>query len=234
MVVDDTVAFDAGSLAFACSEKQREGIRDVVISHAHLDHIAGLPIFIDDLFSTLSQPVRVYASAQVISVLEEHVFNWEVYPRFSELENEHGPVMSYQEFEAGREFRVGPYSVLPIEVNHKVHSCGFVISDGTTTVATTGDTAPTDSFWKRVNSLDSLDAVLVECAFPDELAELAGISHHLTPAGLSAEVRKLTRTDCGIYVSNIKPAYREQTIAQIDKLKIERLELLEVGRVYTW
>ena len=51
-VVDNSVAFDAGSLAFSCSDTQRQQIRDAVITHTHLDHIAGLPIFIDDLFAS--------------------------------------------------------------------------------------------------------------------------------------------------------------------------------------
>jgi cAMP phosphodiesterase len=234
MVVDDVIAFDAGSLAIACSDGQRAGIRDVVISHAHLDHIAGLPLFIDDLFSTLAEPIRVYASTGVISILEEHIFNWSVYPRFSELENDFGPVMKYVEFEPGREFKVGRYSIVPVEVSHKVESCGFIISDGATTIASTGDTAPTEVFWRSVNELDSLNAVLVECAFPDELAELAAISHHLTPRGLAMEIAKLDREECGIYVSNIKPSYREGTISQINELGVERLEILEVGREYFW
>jgi cAMP phosphodiesterase len=234
MVVDDTVAFDAGSLAIGCCDKQRATIRDIVISHAHLDHVAGLPLFIDDLFSTLTEPVRVHASADVISILEEHIFNWSIYPRFSELENEFGPVMKYETFEPGREFAVGKYSVLPVEVNHRVQSCGFIISDGSTTIAATGDTAPTDVFWQTVNGLDSLNAVLVECAFPDELAELAAISHHLTPRGLAGEIRKLDRTDCAILVSNIKPVHRERTVSQIGALGIDRLEILEIGRKYSW
>lgn len=234
LVVDDRVAFDAGSLAIGCSDRQRAGVRDIVISHGHLDHVAGLPLFLDDLFSTLREPVRVYASSGVIAILEDHIFNWSVYPRFSELENDHGPVMKYVEFEPGTQFTIGSYSITPVEVNHRVESCGFIISDGKTTIAATGDTAPTEVFWQRVNALDQLAAVLVECAFPDELADLAAISNHLTPSGLSAEIAKLRRRDCEIYVSNIKPSYREKTIAEIDALGIQGLEILEVGREYVW
>lgn len=234
LVVDDIVAFDAGSLAMACTDKQRAAIRDVVISHAHLDHVAGLPLFIDDLFSTLTEPVRIHAARDVIEVLETHIFNWSVYPRFSELENDFGPVSEYVQFEPGVLFEVKHLSVLPISVNHKVPSCGFIISDGRTTVAATGDTAPTDVFWEQVNELEDLEAVLVECAFPDGLAELAELSHHLTPGGLSAELEKLGRAGRKIYVVNIKPAYRKEIVEQIARLEIEGLEILDVGRVYEW
>ncbi len=234
LVIDDMVAIDAGSLAVGCTERQRQTIRDVVISHAHLDHVAGLPLFVDDLFATLEEPVRVYAAAEVIAVLEEHIFNWSVYPRFSELENDFGPVLRYTMFTPGREFELKGYTILPIEVNHKVPSCGFIINDGSATIALTGDTAPTEVFWERVNGLDRLDAVLVECAFPDELNDLALTSHHLTPKVLAQEIEKLDRTDCEILITNIKPAYRDQVCSELAALKMDRLDVIRVGRQYSW
>src|SRR5437868_15401047 len=93
IVVDDCVAIDAGSLAFACTKRQQENIRDVILTHTHLDHIAGLPLFIDDLFSTLMEPIRIHATREMIGILERDIFNWSIYPRFSELFNDHGPVV---------------------------------------------------------------------------------------------------------------------------------------------
>ena len=218
----------------ACSDEQRASIRDVVISHAHLDHVAGLPLFIDDLFATLTEPIRIHAAPEVIEVLEEHVFNWKVYPRFSELTNSFGPVVEYKTFQPGRPFDVCHLTVDPIEVDHKVPSCGFIISRAGSTIAVTGDTAPTDGFWTRVNEPDSVRAVLIECAFPNELSELASLSFHMTPYDLRRELEKLHRTDCEIFVTNIKPAYRDETVRQISELQMERLNVLEVGRVYEW
>lgn len=234
MVLDDVVAFDAGTLAMSCSDRQRAGIRDIVVTHAHLDHIAGLPLFIDDLFSTVREPIRIHASDIVIGLLQEHIFNWSIYPRFSDLKNEYGPVMEYVPFQAGREFTVRHLKILPVEVNHKVPSCGFVVSDGSTTISVTGDTAETDEFWSCVNGLESVNAVLVECAFPDGLADLAGISYHLTPSTLARELEKLDREDCSVFVANLKPAYRDEIVEQIRSLACRRLDILEVGRVYEW
>src|SRR4051794_24395347 len=98
IIIDDRVAIDAGSLAFSCSNLQRSQVRDVVLTHPHLDHIAGLPLFIDDLFASLTEPVRVHATDEIVEIMERDVFNWSVYPRFSELSNDNGPVMEYQEF----------------------------------------------------------------------------------------------------------------------------------------
>jgi cAMP phosphodiesterase len=232
-VIDDCVAIDAGSLAMAATDAQRKQIRDIVLTHAHLDHIAGLPLFVDDLFATLEEPIRIHATERVIRVLEKDIFNWQVYPRFGELENDNGNVLEYRKIKPGRAFSVKHLSIKPLEVNHKVPSVGFVITDGKTRIAISGDTAEPEDFWRGVNAEESLDCMLVECAFPDELGELARASHHFTPQLLQKEICKF-RHRCPIYVINIKPMYRERVIAQLKRLNIENLDVLEIGKVYRW
>lgn len=233
-VIDDTVAIDAGSLAMAATSRQKKQIRDVVLTHAHLDHIAGLPLFIDDLFASLDVPICVHAEAKVIEILERDIFNWEIYPRFSELENDIGAVMSYQEFNPAEEFSVKHLRLKAATVNHRVPTVGFIVSDGAVKFALSGDTAEMDGFWEVVNAEENLSTLLIECAFPDELEELARVSHHLTPKLLRAELEKFQQTECAVYVVNIKPMYREAVVRQIAALKIENLQILEVGRVYEW
>ncbi|MBS1793775.1 MAG: 3',5'-cyclic-nucleotide phosphodiesterase [Acidobacteria bacterium] len=230
-VVDDLIAFDAGSLALATTPEQKKQIRDVVISHAHLDHIAGLPLYIDDLFATIKRPIQIHATQAVIDVLERDIFNWSVYPRFSELRNENGVVMEYRPFETDREFPVKHLTVRAVDVNHKVPSVGFVVSDGKTVLAMTGDTAEMNGFWNAVNQEEKLSALLIECAFPNELGVLAGNSHHLTPRVLEKELKKFSG-DCPVYVINIKPMYSDQVRRQIADLNIPGLDVLEIGKIY--
>ena len=233
-VIDDCVAVDAGSLALAASPLHRERVRDVVLTHAHLDHIAGLPLFIDDLFSTLETPVTIHCTAPVADTLERDIFNWSVYPRFSELSNDTGPVLRYRRFEPGDEFHVKHLTCSSVDVNHRVPSVGLMISDGNSTVALSGDTAEMDSFWGMVNGATRMSAIFLECAFPDELDELAQISHHLTPRRLAAELEKCERTGCPIYIINIKPMYRDTVIKQISDLDLSNVVPLEVGKLYEW
>lgn len=234
IVIDDRVAVDAGSLAFSCTEVHRAQIRDVILTHTHLDHIAGLPLFIDDLFSTLTEPVRIHATREMIDILERDIFNWSIYPRFSELSNENGHVIEYREFARDSSFEVAHLSVKSVGVNHQVSANGYIVSDGRVSVAITGDTAETDDIWKACNETVDLKAVLVECAFPDELGDLAAVSRHLTPQRLKSELEKFTRADCPVYVINIKPTYRAKVIEQLNEVNIPRVEILEVGKVYDW
>ncbi len=234
IVIDDCVAVDAGCLAFSCTELQRRHVRDVILTHPHLDHIAGLPMFIDDLFSTLTEPIRVHATREVIEILERDVFNWAVYPRFSELMNKHGRVVEYREFKQGSRFSVRDLTITSVAVNHKVAASGYIISDRKTAVGITGDTAETDDIWPALNSIQNLKALLIECAFPNEMSDLAAVSYHLTPQKLERELEKFDNTDCEIYVINMKPMYRDTIIEQIAQLNTKRLKILEVGKVYEW
>ena len=233
-VIDDAIAVDAGSLAMAATPELQAGIRDVVLTHAHLDHIAGLPLFLDDLFATLERPVTVHAPRSVIDTLERDVFNWSVYPRFSELSNSIGQVLEYRPFTPGEEFVVKHLTFRSIEVNHKVPSTGFFISDGKSQIALSGDTAEMDEFWRVVAEAKGLDAILMECAFPNELEDLARVSHHLTPNHLRTELAKCPGTTCRVYVVNLKPMYREVILKQLAELDLPDLQALEVGREYVW
>ena len=233
-IVNGRVAFDAGSLAMGLSGQEGRDVRDIVLTHAHLDHVAGLPLFLDDHFATLTEPIRVHAAGEVIEVLERDIFNWSVYPRFSELRNANGPVIEYVPFSNGIEFEAGGLRIRPLSVNHKVPSSGFLITDGDSRIALTGDTSAMRDFWGALEDVTRLDALLIECAFPDELSELADMSHHLTPSALATELGRFGRTDCPKYVVNIKPAYRARVVSEIEALGIENLQILEVGQIYTW
>lgn len=229
-IVNGAVAFDAGSLAMAIGA-DRPNVRDIVLSHTHLDHIAGLPLFIDDLFSTLRSPIRVHASLTMIEALRSHIFNDVIYPNFEEISNEFGPVLEFREYEFEREFSVADISILPIKVNHNEPSAGFLVSDASGSIALTGDTADTSAIWEAAGQLKDLRAIVVECAFPESMTKLAATARHLTPLGLKAELRKLGRRDLPVYVANIKPMFREQVVAEIEELRLSSIRIFPVGGI---
>ena len=233
-LIDDCVAVDAGSVAIALTDAQRQNVRDIIVTHPHMDHIASLPIFIDDLFASLKQPVRVHATQIVIDSLERDVFNWNVYPRFSELTNEHGPVMQYVPIPVGEEFQVAHLRVTAASVNHIVPTVGLLISDERTTVAFSSDTAETQEFWELLNRTPHVDALLIEASFPNAMAELAEVTRHFTPASLQEELKKLSHNGLDILTVHLKPTYRETLIEELKALGIPKLSVMEPGRTYTW
>ena len=233
-LIDDRVTVDAGSLGIALNEAQRRTVRDVIVTHPHMDHIASLPIFVDDLFGELEQPIRIRATQQVIDLLKRDVFNDNVYPRFDELKNERGRVMEYVPFEIGKEFQVAHLTVTAIPVNHIVPTVGLLISDSKVTVAFSSDTAETEEFWKVASRAPHLEALFIEASFPNSMRALAEASKHLTPVMLRDELRKLSHNGMDILAVHLKPAYRETVARELAELGMDNLSVMETGRVYEW
>jgi cAMP phosphodiesterase len=233
-LIDECVAVDAGSIALALSVEQREKVRDIIVTHPHMDHIASLPIFIDDLYPTLKGPVRVYATPEVVALLERDIFNWNVYPRFSELKNDFGRVMEYVPIPIGQEFKVAHLTVTAVDVNHIVPTVGLVVSDGQSTVAFSSDTMETQELWNTINRAPSIQALLIEASFPDSMAQLAEVSRHFTPASLKQELGKLNHNGLDILAVHIKPAYRQIIIDELKALNIPGLGIMEPGKIYNW
>jgi ribonuclease BN (tRNA processing enzyme) len=233
-LIDDRVSVDAGSIGLALTEEQRHTVRDVIVTHPHMDHIASLPIFVDDLFGELKEPIRIHGTAEVIELLERDVFNDNVYPRFAQLKNQHGPVMKYVPFQTGQEFSVAHLRVTAVDVNHIVPTVGLVVSDGESTVAFSSDTAETEEFWNVVNRAPHLEALFIEASFPNSMRELAKVSKHLTPEMVAQELGKLNHNGLDILAVHLKTAYRSTLIKELEALGIEKLSVMEAGRVYEW
>lgn len=215
--------------------EQRRNIRDIIITHPHIDHVACLPIFIDDLFAMLKEPVRVHATAEVIELLERDIFNWTVYPRFSQLSNECCHVMEYIPFRTGEEFQIKHLRFSAENVNHFVPCVGLTVTDGRSTVAFTSDTAETEGFWEMVNRApQTLSALFIEASFPNEFEKLASASGHLTPATLNRELGKLANMPPDILVVHLKPSYRDRVMSELEALKIKGLSVMSPGKLYEW
>lgn len=233
-LIDDRVAVDAGSLAIGLTPPQRAAVRDVIITHAHMDHVATLPIFIDDLFSSLTEPVRVHAPEEIIFLLERDVFNWSIYPHFFELHNGRTKVLEYVPIRPDEEFAVAHLRMTAVYVNHTVPTVGLIVTDGTSTVVFSSDTAPTDELWETANRRPKIDAVLIEASLPDEMAGFARTTGHLTPATLAEEVCKVRHKDFDVLAVHIKPNHRAEVTRQLAALAHPRVSAMEPGREYNF
>ena len=125
-------------------------------------------------------------------------------------------------------------TVIALPVNHIVPTVGLIISDGKSTVAFSSDTAETEEFWKAVNDMPHVDALLIEASFPNAMAQLADVSRHFTPATLSQELKKLRHNGLDILAVHLKPAYRDIIIEQLAALNLPNLNVMEPSKTYCW
>ena len=66
------------------------------------------------------------------------------------------------------------------------------------------------------------------------MRQLAEASKHLTPTMLRDELTKLNHNGMDILAVHIKPAYRDTVIKELNNLGIDKLTVMEAGRVYEW
>jgi cAMP phosphodiesterase len=234
-VVDDRLAIDGGSLGFALTPEQIGSIHDVIVTHAHSDHTASLPIYIAEAFPRLETPIIIYATAEVVSALRQFVFNDHVWPNFENIQlgNGSGPGLVFHELNLREKVNIAGIDVTPIPVNHIVPTVGLLLQNEAAAVLFTSDTYTTDELWEVAGKVEELKAVFVDVSYPNERRELAEASKHLTPELLLTELEKLGR-DVKVYAVHIKPTNREDVIRELSALGDARVSVGEIGRVYEW
>ncbi len=233
-LVDGKLAIDAGALTASLSLRELLEVDDILLTHSHLDHVKDVPLLSDLLVGRREKSVRVHASTACARTLRESVFNDELWPDFTRIPDRAEPVIEIVPFEPTRAFKIGRYSVAPVPVDHPVESVGFVISDGASTIAISGDTGPTSRFWKKVNAQPRLRALLVELSFPNALQEVADVSGHLTPRTLVGELAKLDRNGFPVLLYHLKPAHAAELRREVSRLALPNVRVLERGDEFTF
>ncbi len=233
-IINDTLAIDAGSLGFYRSAEEQARIRHVIISHSHIDHVATLPIFVENAYEAKSDCVTIYGSEAVLKSCQEDLFNDRVWPDFVKLsEGNDRPFMKVQPFEPGHTIELEGLRIRAVEVNHVVPTSAFIVDDGSSTVIFTSDTGPTEEVWQIAGEYPNLKAVFLEVTFPNEMQWLADVSKHLTPATFAEETKKLSKQIRWIVV-HIKARYQTQVIEELEQLDVANLETVQFGAPYTF
>jgi cAMP phosphodiesterase len=234
-LINDRVAIDGGSLGFALVPDEMGKIRHIVVTHAHSDHTASLPIYVAEAYTVLTKPILIYGTTEVVSALRDYIFNDQIWPDFEKilLPDGSGPTIEFRVIEHYETTFIAGLAVTAVPVNHVVPTVGLIVEEDGVAVAFTSDTYETDEIWEAANRTERLKAIFVDVSYPDELEELAAASKHLTPALLASELKKLDRK-VEIYAVHIKPTNRDDVIRQIGLLDGAQVSVGEINRVYQW
>ena len=234
-LVNDRVAVDAGCLGLALAPDRLHEVTDVIVTHPHIDHTGALPVHVAAAYTRLTEPVRVYATPDVIEALRTHLFNEVMWPDFTQipLVNSDEPAMEFVPIGEGETFEVQGLRVTPVAVNHVVPTVGLTVEGDGASVAFTSDTYRTDELWRRAGRLGDLAAVFVDCSFPNDLDWLAERSGHLTPGLIVEEMRKLGRA-AHVFAVHIKPSDRARVLSEIDALGRADFTAARLGTEYGW
>ena len=232
---DQFICLDAGTiykgLELAAAKKlfksnnpstiQQEQINGYFISHAHLDHTAGLI-----MNSPNDNAKNLFGLASVLDVFKKNYFTWSAWANFGN-EGE-APILkkyTYQTLAPTKEIAIENTGlfVTPFVLSHvkPYESSAFLVRNQNSYLLYLGDTGADKveqseqlaALWKSVAPLvinKQLKGIFIEVSFDNSIPEKA-LFGHLTPNLLMEEMGKLNQLSNGqlkktpLYVTHIKP-----------------------------
>ena len=230
-VINDTVAIDAGCIGFMHPIARQQQLRHVLLTHSHFDHIASLPVFLENVYSTTGVPVVLCAGEETQRAVQSHVFNDEVWPDLIRIAQSEAPFFTWQTLREFETMSINGLSVTPIPLDHLIPTFGFLVDDGHTSVAFVSDTAPVTQAWDFLNRQSNLNAVFLELSFPESMAGLAQRTMHLTPTTFLQEQRKLKK-NVAWFAVHLKATLREEILCDFSAISESPIVVAEPGRDY--
>ena len=235
-------AVSKGSLTGPVDSFMRAAIKGYLISHPHLDHVAGLIIN-----SPEDAAKTVYALPACLSVIEDKYFSWKSWANFGD-EGEKPQLKKYH-FEnlgvdsltsiAGTGMTVRAF---PLSHGNPYQSTAFLVGTDEACILYLGDTGA-DSLekstrlkmlWEKLAPLirqGKLKGIFIETSFADEqpAAKLFG---HLTPALLMREMEILAGLaglsnlqKVPVLITHIKPGAGREQLIPAELKRENRLQL---------
>ncbi len=229
-LVDETLLLDAGTVAIALNIREERHLRYILLTHAHLDHIKGIPFLLDNIVSRgTGNAITVMGGEEVLGDVKNHIFNGRIWPDFTKIPSSERPSLRLRTLEAGRPFEIDGYTIVMEKVDHSVPANGYIVEDPERkAIAYTGDTGPTVRFWERMAGHD-VRVLITEASFPNRMERLALASGHLTPALLGKEIAKMSRPPGRICIMHLKPQFEQEIQTEIRELAHDGIGFLKSG-----
>ncbi len=230
-LIDGKLLLDGGTIGSRLSESEQWEIRNILITHSHLDHIKGIPFLADNIvLKNRRHSVTLFGIGETLKALRENLLNDKLWPDFTKISAAIDPVIRMKTVSDSKAFKICGYTVKACRVNHTVPAVGYIIKDNSGRVLVyTGDTGPTNDIW---HAADGVDVIIVEVSFPNNLEALAIKTGHLTARLLAGELEKMTDFQGRVFVTHPKPQYIDLIKKEIRGIGKHRIEMLKDGKVY--
>ena len=234
LLIDDDVLIDAGTGIGDLALEEIDPIRHVFLTHAHLDHIAGLPMLVDRVFDEqFEQALTVYAREETLRAVQAHLFNGVIWPDFAKLPTPENPMLRYRVCSPGDTVTIGHRDFYAVDVMHSVPSLGYTVQNSSGAFAVSGDTKTNETLWPVLNACDDLKVLVIEVSFPDEMESLAAAAGHYTPKTLTADLERLEH-EPDIWLTGMKPGEEQRIYEQVlDAAPQRNIRMLSRGTVLT-
>ncbi|MDP2852418.1 MAG: 3',5'-cyclic-nucleotide phosphodiesterase [Gallionella sp.] len=213
-LLDDDILIDAGTGVGDLTLDELRGIDHIFVTHSHLDHIACIPFLVDTVGWLRDVPLTIHALPETLDALQNHIFNWVIWPDFHQISNGDGPMLIYRPIQIGETVELKGRKITPLPADHVVPAVGYHLDSGHGSLVFSGDTTTNDPLWEAVNRIDNLRYLIIETAFSNRDYDLAVLAKHLCPSLLAEELAKLRRP-AEIFITHLKPAEIAVTMKEV-------------------
>ena len=215
LLVDNDILIDAGTGVGDISLAELMLIDHIFITHSHLDHVCSIPFLVDTVGGMRNKPLTVHATEPTLEIIRNHIFNWSIWPDFSQIPTPSKPFMRYEAMALGETVELKGRKITSLPANHVVPAVGFQVDSGQASLVFTGDTTTHDPLWKVVNKIATLRYLIIETAFCNRERDLAIAAKHFRPSLLAEELTKLEQS-AEIFITHLKPGEVELTMQEIE------------------
>ena len=215
LLVDNDILIDAGTGVGDISLAELMLIDHIFITHSHLDHVCSIPFLVDTVGGMRNKPLTVHATEPTLEIIRNHIFNWSIWPDFSQIPTPSKPFMRYEAMELGETVELKGRKITSLPANHTVPAVGFQVDSGQASLVFTGDTTTHDPLWKVVNKIANLRYLIIETAFCNRERDLAIAAKHFCPSLLAEELTKLEQS-AEIFITHLKPGEVELTMQEVE------------------
>ena len=204
LLVDDDVLIDAGTGVGDLEFDELLRIDHVFVTHAHLDHIAMIPLLVDTVGEARSMPIVVHGSPETLRILRSHIFNWLIWPDFSSIPRSGNRSCGFRKCTSARApTSAAAAGMTALPALHTVPAVAYQVSCDTGSLVFSGDTTYSRAADRR-HQRHSRSALPAGRDGVSRRPPRSGYcSRHLCPSSLALFLDRLVRRRCG---SRTKPS----------------------------
>ena len=151
MLLDHDVLIDAGTGVGDLSIEELSRIDHVFVTHSHLDHVTSIPFMVDSVGWMRDKPITVHAIEPTLEILRQHLFNWKLWPDFTQIPDAQKPFLRYEPVMLGKTVEVNGRKLTPLPANHVVPAVGYHMHGSAASLVFSGDTTSCPALWDYVN-----------------------------------------------------------------------------------
>lgn len=207
MIPSEGIVLDAGTAMFRVRDHIATDSLDILLSHAHLDHVMGLTFMFDVLYKRDVSRVTVHVEESKIEPLKAHLFAQELFPVDPPFE--FSPLSKLDSLGAN-----GRLTTFPLE--HPGGATGFRLDWPDRSLAYVTDTvARPDAPY--IDAIQGVDLLIHECYFGDDNKEYAIKTGHscTTPVAQVAKQAGVGR----LAVVHVNPVLNELDPVNIETIR---------------